>query len=250
MKTLDFNRIIVVMLLSFLLIPPVIAQQNLLNDMKIFTSDTLFSFEFICDQVPFYNSFPYVDTQQEVPYKIVVDLKNSKLNLNKNTFEINKGPIYRIRVSQWMENPAVVRIVFDLIDRVDYTLKPTGNGLSVILSGFDRGEEQIVSAQQEVGEREKEPQITTDEVQIQEERVALINYENNSLVEILQVFAELHGLNIVTSTDVNPDDRITVNLKDVPVKSALDALLIANNYNYVNYNKCYYYNNTFCSVTS
>ena len=57
-----------------------------------------------------------------------------------------------------------------------------------------------------------------------------INMQESSLKNVLMLIAELTGLNIVVTPEVQ--DTITANLENVSVKAALDVILIPNGYNY------------------
>ena len=57
-----------------------------------------------------------------------------------------------------------------------------------------------------------------------------INMQESSLRNVLMLIAELTGLNIVVTPEVQ--DTITANLENVSVKAALDVILIPNGYNY------------------
>ena len=56
-----------------------------------------------------------------------------------------------------------------------------------------------------------------------------INMQESSLRNVLMLIAELTGLNIVVTPEVQ--DTITANLENVSVKAALDVILIPNGYN-------------------
>ncbi|RKY89007.1 hypothetical protein DRQ09_02090 [candidate division KSB1 bacterium] len=226
MKSLYF-KIIILLVLMLLILPDLSSGQvNRFKELKIFESDTLFTFELVCSKKPFYSYFTYEDPAQEVPFKLIVDLKNTRIELKKKKYEINRGPLYRVRTSQWLLKPAVVRIVFDLIDKINFDIKYTQNGLAVVLSGFKKAERKILAVK-------PSPEKKEIKQQLKEKFIRVMNYKNTSLVTVLRAFSELHNLNIILAKDVSPQDNITVNLRNVPVEGALDAILKANDYNYV-----------------
>ena len=57
-----------------------------------------------------------------------------------------------------------------------------------------------------------------------------INMQDSDIRNVLELIAELTGLNIVISPEVQ--DTVTANLSDVSVKAALDAILQPNGYSY------------------
>ncbi|MFC1557874.1 secretin N-terminal domain-containing protein [candidate division KSB1 bacterium] len=64
----------------------------------------------------------------------------------------------------------------------------------------------------------------------------MMNYRQISIIDLLRIFSELYSVNIVISKDINEEDLITVRLQNVPLHGALEAILTANEYNYVKKN--------------
>ena len=66
--------------------------------------------------------------------------------------------------------------------------------------------------------------------------IEMMNYRQISIIDLLRIFSELYSVNIVISKDINEEDLITVRLQNVPLHGALEAILTANEYNYVKKN--------------
>ena len=66
--------------------------------------------------------------------------------------------------------------------------------------------------------------------------IEMMNYRQISIIDLLRIFSELYHVNIVISKDINEEDLITVRLQNVPLHGALEAILIANEYNYIKKN--------------
>ncbi|MCK5268344.1 MAG: AMIN domain-containing protein, partial [Spirochaetes bacterium] len=66
--------------------------------------------------------------------------------------------------------------------------------------------------------------------------IEMMNYRQISIIDLLRIFSELYSVNIVISKDINEEDLISVRLQNVPLHGALEAILTANEYNYVKKN--------------
>lgn len=82
------------------------------------------------------------DIYLEEPYRLVIDIPNTKLDIKNNSLEESKGvyslnvniyPVKKVRASQFSEEPDVTRLVFDLEDYYDYDVEPftDGSGLKI-----------------------------------------------------------------------------------------------------------------------
>lgn len=76
------------------------------------------------------------------PDRIVIDLHDAEFNADSSNIEINDEILYRIRMAQFSVNPDVVRVVFDLKEKADYTVEPVeGEGLKVYFNKYKKLEE-------------------------------------------------------------------------------------------------------------
>lgn len=73
------------------------------------------------------------DIYLEEPYRLVIDIPNTKLDINNKLISESKGvysldvdtyPVKKVRVSQFATNPDVTRLVFDLDDYYSYDVEP------------------------------------------------------------------------------------------------------------------------------
>jgi hypothetical protein len=58
----------------------------------------------------------------KAPYRIVLDMKPAVSHWRQRRIEVDRGPIRRIRSSQFKRNPAVVRVVIELNAKVSYEI--------------------------------------------------------------------------------------------------------------------------------
>ncbi len=229
----------------------------------------------ITDISPEYKYFSL--ESDDFPFKVAVDIGNAKLATSRKIV-INKGPVKQVRLSQWYTNPDIVRFVIDLTEKVDYEIKSSEDGVSVIfpykkmveekaevvevskepetISNFKKDSISFDFVKQEIESGKAEdvspeitvipetPELSEDKTvkelvlseDMIEQRIEMMNYKNISIIDLLRVFSELYSVNIVISKDVLETDLITVRLQDVPLNGALEAILTANEYNYVRKN--------------
>ena len=265
------------LLIQIFLFVFIFAQENInsVEDIEVEIVENNIVIKVITDFSPEYKYFSL--ESDDFPFKVAVDIKNAKLN-GLRKINIDKYPVKQVRLSQWYLNPDIVRFVIDLTEKVDYEIKSSEDGVSVIFPYKEKLEEKVevveVSKESETVSKVKKDSISLDSIKkdeaarevgevlpkiaeiseahelsedktegklvlskdINEQRIEMMNYKNISIIDLLRVFSELYSVNIVISKDVLEEDLITVRLQDVPLKGALEAILTANGYNYINKN--------------
>jgi len=204
----SINIFILFLLIQFSLIISVSAGDdvNFVKNIDVQVENSNIVVKIITDFIPDYRYFCL--EAGEFPFKVVVDVKNARL-INSRVIDVNEGLVKRIRVGQWFTNPDIVRIIVDLSGKVGYNIEPIEEGISI----------RIPYSKELAGQN-----------------VEMMNYRNISIIDLLRVFSEIYNLNFVISKDVNESDPVTVRLQNVPFEDALDAILTANEYNYIRKN--------------
>ena len=199
---------ILFLIIQFSLIISVSAKDdvNFVENIDVQVENSNIVVKVITDFIPDYKYF-WLEAG-EFPFKVVVDIRNARF-INSRVINVNEGPVKRIRVGQWFTNPDIVRIIVDLSEKVGYNIESIEEGLTV-----------------------KIPYSK----ELAEQNVEMMNYRNISIIDLLRVFSEIYNLNFVISKDVNESDPVTVRLQNVPFEDALDAILTANEYNYIRKN--------------
>ncbi|MBV9573116.1 MAG: AMIN domain-containing protein, partial [Acidobacteriales bacterium] len=72
-----------------------------------------------------------VITKLEDPLRLVVDLPNSKMSVNRKHIDIQSPDISGVRLDQYQSTPPVVRVVVDLLKQLSYTSETVGNQLMI-----------------------------------------------------------------------------------------------------------------------
>ncbi len=174
-----------------------------------------------------FRHFVLEGTEPGIIQKIVIDIEGARYNIAGKMQEYSRGPVARVRSSQFLENPPMVRVVTDL--RVPATVRVEKSDTNVLLTLSNYLYEEpapIVVV---------EP-ITVGEEPLKEEDKQLIrlNLKGATLGHALELFQRVYGMNILVAKSVAKDDLIDVFLTDEFNKESLfESILIANGYKFV-----------------
>ncbi len=210
--------------------------------------------------------FDYKDFVLDNPPRIVIDCNGSEHNLpGPRTYVLERGGVVAIRSSFTEDTAPKTRIIIDLKEKMPYVVFKEGKNLIIALDALmaepfaqwqaSKFYEYVRPPKTEAffyskgRELVTEPLSTTPKVEIKTdkstpasdavafspksgsaENQTLINveYENGDLVKIIRQFANWTNQNIVISPDVK--GSVSVSLRDVPVRTALDIILKINGY--------------------
>lgn len=151
---------------------------------------------------------------------IIVDIPNAILSWNgmkTKTREVERGVIKEIRVGQYQTEPPVARVVLDLLEKTPYKVYRLPESKNILIdvttppTGFKRRE------------AIKEPPKP-------EEELISLDLKDADIRGILKVLSLKSGLNIVADETVT--GLVTVYLKDVAPRTALELILQAKGFTY------------------
>jgi type II secretory pathway component GspD/PulD (secretin) len=147
------------------------------------------------------------------PERIVVDFINTRLTGDMRDIPVNLMPVQTVRASQWQESPPISRVTIDIENRAEYTVtKETG----MVFIDIDT-------------KRLRMPEPPMSEP----EKTISLYVKDADIVDILRMIGAQFNLNIIVTPDVKA--LITVRFSDVPLMSAIDALVKAAACNYIAY---------------
>ncbi|OQY29855.1 MAG: hypothetical protein B6244_02535 [Candidatus Cloacimonetes bacterium 4572_55] len=201
--------------------------------------------------------FNYKDFLFDNPPRIVIDCIGSEHNLpGPRTYSLDRGGITAIRASYTEEPTPKVRIIVDLQTRLPYVVFKEGKNLVIALDAvtsepfaqwqaskfydYRRPPQTDLTFQAKGHEKPTSVPAYSDKASVtvtfesREEESAgddfLINveYEKGDLVKIIRQFANWTKQNIVISPNVS--GTVSVSLRNVPVRTALDIILKINGY--------------------
>ena len=205
-------------------------------------------------------SFDYKDFVLDGPPRIVIDCIGSDHNLpGPRSYALERGGIVSIRSSYTAEPSPKVRIIIDLKQKLPYVVFKEGNNLIIALDAvtaepfaqwqastfyeyrrppqteaffFSKGRElvteplSVTTVQIPKGEQ---PTSISGQASVGSDATLInVEYENGDLIKIIRQFANWTNQNIVISPNVS--GVVSVSLRDVPVRTALDIILKINGY--------------------
>ncbi len=141
---------------------------------------------------------------REEPPAIVLDIFDAVKKIEPETLKPNLPPITKVVVTQWKEEPKVVRVTVELPRLYQYQA---------------RREKDFIYL-----EIEDEPFDVVPEKE-EELKTVTLDVKNADIVDVLRMLATLFQVNFVSSPEVK--GTITMRLERVPFNIALDAILKA-----------------------
>ncbi len=162
----------------------------------------------VCDFTPSVSVFTLSN-----PERIVVDFINTRPLVEQRDISVNLSPVMNIEISQWQEEPPISRVIINLDKRAEYNvIRETGMIIIDVETKQMRLPEQLIT----------EPEKTIS-----------MFVKDADVVDLLRMIAMQFDLNIIVTPDVK--SNITVRFSDIPLMSAIDALVRAADCNYINY---------------
>ncbi len=166
---------------------------------------------------------------------IAVDIHTNKTLVAPGSYEVKKGGIDKITIETF-QRVALSRIFIYLTSDFDYYDVRTDKGVSFYILGTG-------GVKESYSLKEGKPEFTATVEETpppgvtpapgEGPRISL-NLENADIVTVINGIAEYVGLNVIYSTDVK--GKVTVIVKDVPWKTALDLVLRTVGLSYVEEN--------------
>lgn len=167
------------------------------------------------------------------PERIVIDIHQADYDIKelvKNILFLNMGSVKQVRCGQFEEDK--VRFVIDLFQRVDYDMALDTTGQLLQINVYDYAE--FIAPEKQIYTVEP---LSADEIRrIREQEEARVpslveqvttpitmNLKETEVVDAIRTLSLISGVNIVADDSVT--GNITLNLKDVTFKDALNWIL-------------------------
>lgn len=166
------------------------------------------------------------------PDRMVLDFPDT-INLNKSSnFFVNQPELTKIKISQYKLKPSpVARVVLFTSLKDKEGIEKVKDGFKITFSREEVVEAAPVPQQEELVQSQFEPRaITKPGVKYTGEPIDLA-LKDAPLIDVLNTFAELSGLNFVLDPGVQT--RVSLRLQGVPWDQALELILKINNLGYV-----------------
>ena len=150
------------------------------------------------------------------PYRLIIYIRDAVLAIQQKEFYPEEGPIRRLRIGMLTEDPPIVRAVLRFDQPEKYLVENEGN---VVVA-------KIACEKEKTSTRSEKGKMVWDSTG----RISL-DYRKVELADVLRLLSRQNNVNIVAGPDVK--DTVTVSLRNVTLKEALDNILLASGYDYV-----------------
>ncbi|HLE78004.1 MAG TPA: secretin N-terminal domain-containing protein [bacterium] len=143
-------------------------------------------------------------------------------------FEVGKGNVIRVRIGLLQDNPAVTRIVLDLVRPTPVEIASSGPNVLVVNVPFQAAAAPAaptpVSTDTTTAVQTAQAPVTP---QVRPGIIRLLEFRGVALSDVLSALARLCGWNIIT--DASVQGNVTIRLVNVTCEEALRFILDANN---------------------
>ncbi|UCF78894.1 MAG: AMIN domain-containing protein [Candidatus Eiseniibacteriota bacterium] len=166
----------------------------------------------------------YRDFTLSDPPRIVVDCLDALHALSAPLGEMPGNTVVGIRTSQWKEDPDrnITRVVIDLVSESSYSVSSTNGGLVVVIGGSTAGTEAGSVPSGKPSRADLPPGAG---------ELVSLDVQGADINTVIRTLSEFSGRNIVANRQVK--GPVTVRLKSVPWRSALEIILTTQGLSYV-----------------
>ena len=169
-------------------------------------------------------NFDYITNETFAPPSISLLFKNATWAKGNFTKKCEQAPLYQYSISvprnsNQKELDDRLKLKLDFTRVPDYSLK--------IEPSNDGSKNHVLKITWDKNNVKKSPKQYASSKRLPPSRVSL-NFQNAKLVNVVRMLLSEDNLNLIMGEDVS--GRVTVNLDDVSLETALDAILHVNNY--------------------
>ncbi len=161
------------------------------------------------------------------PPRVVVYLKGVAWDKDWRERVFERGPVEKVEVGPWPGHRDVLQVVFRLRRVVEYRVEEVPSGLRVIFNAAVVGGDDVVIRS---GHGDSGDELDKALARFGKDDISLDVYDVD-IANVLRMLGKQNGVNIVAGSDVK--GKITVSLRHVTLREALDNIVKANGYTYV-----------------
>ena len=196
------------------------AQESFITNFSFSKSEDAYQFRIFSSQ-----RVPFGSIWLEQNKRLVIYLREARWRGEKNSILPEEGPIKKISARQMQEQRNVVEIFLDFNDVRKYTIDYDGFDIVASIEGEKFSSETFPAENKSFSNRI--------------ERIGLLNapnkismdYRGADLQNVLRLLAKQNNLNIIPGNEVT--GNVTLSLRNVTIREALDNILLVNGYDYV-----------------
>lgn len=172
----------------------------------------------------------YKIRESENPDKVIFEFYNAMLGMKEKSMDVNQGNVTKARAYQSQKVPVpVVRVALDLEAKTKYEAQLTPEKKQLLVTAeAPKAMVPVVKKIKKTTSTTKLPSLPLPQLP------ALPPYTNDKINmdfkdadvrDVLRIFGEITGMNIIVAPDVPSGILITLSLKDVPLGQAIDMVV-------------------------
>lgn len=159
----------------------------------------------------------------ESPWRLVVEIPDTKFAVPFNKKTINSGLVNRIRGYQFKETPMVSRVIVDLAAPVDFKSEPNDSTITISIVKNDILDKQTKepSIQSKPASRRSAKKV--DLLSSLPKEVVTLDFEGADIKDVVRLMSETSNINMIYGPEVT--GNITIHLRQVPFDEAFKTIL-------------------------
>lgn len=212
-------KTILTLLIIFIQASLLYAQRNQILDL----SYTIWKSEIQC-RITSTSKVPFGSIWLPDNKRLVVYLRESSWQGKNGPITPETGPVKSLYARQSKADRTVVEVVIEFRETNKYAINYVGNDVVVSIQKYANNPQFASKKPVRVNRIERKGNLY-DKTKV------TMDYHEADLPNILRLLAQQNNVNIVAGSDVT--GNITISLRNVTLKEALDNILIANGYDYV-----------------
>lgn len=176
----------------------------------------------------------YKIRESENPDKVIFEFYNAVLGMKEKSVDVIQGNVTKARVYQSQKTPVpVVRVALDLEAKTKYEAQLTPEGKQLLVTA--EAQKSVIPAVKKIT---KTPAMTTTSKKLPSLPIPQIpaipsyvtdkinmDFKDADVRDVLRIFGEITGMNVIVAPDVPAGILITLSLKDVPLGQAIDMVV-------------------------
>ena len=157
------------------------------------------------------------------PDRLLVYLGQTQPAMATKERDFSNGPLAKVTVGSYLKNPPVAQVSLFLRNADSYKLQQSDHAITIHIRGKNSSALEQVS-----------PLIRAEKAEspvLDVPGKITMNYHNAEIPNVLRLLSAQNHVNIVAGNDVK--GKVTVSLRNVSLREALDNILRANGYDYL-----------------
>lgn len=171
----------------------------------------------------------------EKPYKFIVDIHDAILRTAKKEIKVNYGGIKNVKLAQKEKPSRAVKVEMQLSQKLDREIFQTPDMKQIVLIIKSPEKPKVITKEIPIPKKQKiEIPLPPETVDIRPlpplapQRLITMDFKDADVRDVIKIFSQMTGVNMIVDTSIGADKKVTVSLKDVPFEQALEMILAPN----------------------